>query len=125
MTQEEKAKILESHKPSDPELAKEYEKNPPRIVEGLEYQPGEGVIGNLPDADFKQFVIRYLNDFGVLLRNFVHFQLRTEKILTFIATNMGIDVTKEFKEDAKRVSAQMEAQQQMLKEQIKNYGKKD
>jgi len=125
MTENEKKELLESHKPVDEDAAKRYEDNPPRIVDKLEYQPGEGVVGELPEGDFKQLITRYLNDFGVLLRNVVHFQLRTEKVLEFMATKMGIDVSKEFKEDAKRVAEQMEAQERAIKEQLQNCGKKN
>jgi len=125
MTENEKKELLEAHKPTDEEGAKRYEKNPPRIVDKLEYQPGEGVVGELPEGDFKQLITRYLNDFGVLLRNLLHFELRIEKELQFMATKMGIDVSKEFKEDAKRVAEQMEAQERAIKEQLQNCGKKN
>lgn len=125
MTEQEKKELLESHKPSDPELAKVYEQNPPHIAEHLEYLAGEGVVGHLPDADYKQFIIRYLNDFGVVLRNLLHFELRIEKELQFMATKMGIDVAKEFKEDARKVAEQMEANERAIKEQLQNCGKKN
>jgi len=125
MNEQEKKQLLESHKPSDPELAKVYEQNPPHIADHLEYLAGEGVVGHLPDADYKQLIIRYLNDFGVVLRNLLHFELRIEKELQFMATKMGIDVSKEFKEDAKRVAEQMEAQERAVKEQLQNCGKKN
>jgi len=123
MTENEKKELLESHKPVDEDAAKRYEDNPPRIVDKLEYQPGEGVVGELPEGDFKQLITRYLNDFGVLLRNVVHFQLRTEKVLEFIAKNQGIDLAKEFKEDAKAVQLAMEQHQEAVKQALKNSGK--
>ena len=125
MNEQEKKELLESHKPSDPELAKVYEQNPPHIAEKLEYLAGEGVVGHLPDADYKQLMTRYLNDFGVVLRNFLHFELRIEKLLQFMATKMGIDVAKEFKEDARKVAEQMEANERAIKEQLQNCGKKN
>ena len=123
MTKNEKKELLESHKPVDEDAAKRYEDNPPRIVDKLEYQPGEGVVGELPEGDFKQLITRYLNDFGVLLRNVVHFQLRTEKVLEFIAKNQGIDLAKEFKEDAKAAQLAMEQHQEAVKQALKDCGK--
>ena len=123
MTENEKKELLESHKPDDEEAAKRYEDNPPRIVDKIEYQPGEGVVGELPEGDFKQLITRYLNDFGVLLRNVVHFQLRTEKVLEFIAKNQGIDLAKEFKEDAKAAQLAMEQHQEAVKQALKDCGK--
>ena len=123
MTENEKKELLESHKPVDEDAAKRYEDNPPRIVDKLEYQPGEGVVGELPEGDFKQLITRYLNDFGVLLRNVVHFQLRTEKVLEFIAKNQGIDLAKEFKEDAKAAQLAMEQHQEAVKQALKDCGK--
>lgn len=123
MTENKKKELLESHKPVDEDAAKRYENNPPHIVDKIEYQPGEGVVGELPEGDFKQLITRYLNDFGVLLRNVVHFQLRTEKVLEFIAKNQGIDLAKEFKEDAKAVQLAMEQQQEAAKKALKDCGK--
>lgn len=119
MTENEKKELLESHKPADEDAAKRYEANPPHIVDKIEYQPGEGVVGELPEGDFKQLMTRYLNDFGVLLRNILHFQLRTEKVLEFIARNQGIDLVKEFKEDAKAMQAAMDSRLESTKEAIK------
>ena len=123
MTKNEKKELLESHKPVDEDAAKRYEDNPPRIVDKLEYQPGEGVVGELPEGDFKQLITRYLNDFGVLLRNVVHFQLRTEKVLEFIAKNQGIDLAKEFTEDTKAAQLAMEQHQEAVKQALKDCGK--
>lgn len=119
MNENEKKELLESHKPADEDAAKRYEANPPHIVDKIEYQPGEGVVGELPEGDFKQLMTRYLNDFGVLLRNILHFQLRTEKVLEFIARNQGIDLVKEFKEDAKAMQAAMDSRLESTKEAIK------
>lgn len=119
MNENEKKELLESHKPVDEDAAKRYEANPPHIVDKIEYQPGEGVVGELPEGDFKQLMTRYLNDFGVLLRNILHFQLRTEKVLEFIARNQGIDLVKEFKEDAKAMQAAMDSRLESTKEAIK------
>ena len=125
MTENEKKELLESHKPADKEGAKRYEENPPRIIDGLEYQPGEGVVGYLSKEDLIQLGSRYLNDFGVLLRNVVHFQLRCEKVLTFIAEKLGVDVAKEFKNDAAKTAELMEQRLQQSKEELKNFKNKD
>lgn len=123
MNENEKKELLEAHKPTDKEGAKRYEENPPRIIEGLEYQAGEGIISKLSRDDLIQLASRYLNDFGVLLRNVVHFQLRQEKLMTFIAEKMGIDVAKAFKDDAAKTAEMMEQRLQQSKEDLKKFGK--
>lgn len=123
MTKEEIAKFLEEHKPTDPEQAKAFENNLPHIVETLEYFAGEGVVSQLNDGDKFQFLTRYLNDFGVLLRNILHFELRIEKLLTFIAEGNGIDVKKAFKDDAAKQAELLDKRIEESKEQLQNFKK--
>lgn len=124
MTENEKKELLESHKPTDENAKKNYEDNPPRVIEGLEYQAGEGIIAKLSREDLIQLASRYLNDFGVLLRNVVHFQLRQEKLMTFIAEKMGIDVKQAFKDDAAKTAELMEKRLEQSKEELKNFKNK-
>ena len=123
MTEQEKQELLKSHAPEDEGAKKRYEENPPHIVEKLNWNEGEGVISELSTKDLIQLGSRYLNDFGVLLRNLLHYQLRIEKILTFIAEDRGIDVNKAFKEDAKKVEQLINARVEASKEALKNIKK--
>ena len=123
MNENEKKELLESHKPTDENAKKNYEDNPPRIIESLEYQAGEGIIAKLSREDLIQLASRYLNDFGVLLRNVVHFQLRQEKLMTFIAEKMGIDVKQAFKEDAAKTAELMEKRLEQSKKDLEKVGK--
>lgn len=106
---------------NDKDFVKSYKENPPQIIEKLQWFAGEGIVSELSTKDLVQLLSRYLNDNGIYIKNILHFILRIEKLLTFIAEKEGIDVNKAFKEDAKKVAEKMEENLQKSKEAIKKY----
>lgn len=113
MNEKELKELLASHRPANEELAKQFDEVQPNIIEKLEWQPNEAVISELSTKDLIQLGSRYLNDFAIYIKNILHFELRIEKLLTFLLEEKGIDVNKKFKEDAKKM---LKAQEQALQE---------
>lgn len=103
MNEKELKELLASHRPANEELAKQFDEANPNIIEKLEWQPNEAVISELSTKDLIQLGSRYLNDFAIYMKNILHFELRIEKLLTFLLEEKGIDVNKKFKEDAKKM----------------------
>jgi len=96
-------KLLSEHLlTDDPNVVEAYKNNPPQIIEKLQWECGEGIISELDNKDLIQLLSRYLNNDGVYVKNILHLLLRIEKLLTFIAKKSGVDVDKEFKDDAKK-----------------------
>ena len=127
MTKEEEkvAKLVLAHiLTNDENFKKQYLANPPHIATRLQWQPGEGVISELPKKDLIQLASRYANDNNVLLKNILHFELRIEKLLTWLFESNGVEVKAKFKEDAKRAEEELEKKGELLKEQLENPNKK-
>lgn len=103
MNEKELKELLASHRPANEELAKQFDEANPNIIEKLEWQPNEAVISELSTKDLIQLGSRYLNDFAIYMKNILHFELRIEKLLTFLLEEKGIDVNKKFKDDAKKM----------------------
>ena len=118
--QEYAKKIIAHIFTNDENFKKQYLENPPQIVEKLQWQPGEGVISELSKKDLIQLASRYANDNAVILKNILHFELRIEKLLTWLCEEKGIDVQKKFKEDAKRAEEQLEKQTEQLKKALEH-----
>lgn len=124
--EEEKAvKLILAHILTDDEnFKKQYLENPPHVATRLQWQPGEGIISELSKKDLIQLASRYANDRNVLLRNILHFELRIEKLLTWLLETKGVDVKAKFKEDAKKVEQELEKKGELLKEELENPNKK-
>lgn len=122
MNKKEIEELLKEHcLTDDKEFIKNYKENPPQIIEKLQWFAGEGIISELSTKDLVQLLSRYLNDGGVYIKNILHFILRIEKLLTFIAVKLGVNVNEEFKNDAKKIAEKMEENLQKSKEALKNH----
>jgi len=124
MEKKELKDLLDAHILTDDKaFIKEFKSNPPQVCERLQWQPGEGIVSELPTKDLIQLLSRYLNNDGIYVKNILHYLLRCERLLTWIAEAQGVDVDKKFKEDAKIKAEQMEQNLSKIKEQLKNTGK--
>lgn len=108
---------------TDEDFIKAYNENPPHVADKLQWQPGEAIVSELSKKDLVQLWARYNNDIVVFEKNILHILLRVEKLLTFIATNSGINVKDEFKKDAERAAQELEEKQIEIKKQLENLGK--
>jgi len=104
----------------DKEFVAQYEANPPQIIKDLQWQAGEGIISELDPKDWVQLLSRYLNNDGVYVKNILHFLLRCERLLTWIAEANGVNVDAKFKQDAKEKLEKQEELNKLIKEQLKN-----
>ena len=118
-------KLLAEHLlTNDEEFVKQYKENPPQVVEGLQYQPGEAIISELPTKDLVQLGSRYLNNISVYEKNILHLLIRIEKELTWLLEEKGVDVQKKFREDAKLQAEALENRIKQSMEELKNLSKK-
>lgn len=111
VTDKEIVELIKNHLlTNDEEFAKAYKANPPHIAAELQWQPGEVIVSELSTKDLIQLASRYTNDLVTFVKNILHFELRIEKLLTWLCEVNGIDVAAKFKEDAKIKQEQMEKQ---------------
>lgn len=125
MQKEELEKLLLDHLLTDEkEEVKQYKQNPPQVIEKLQWQPGEAIIGKLSKEDLLQLLSRYLNNDGVYTKNILHLLIRIEKELQWLLEEKGVDVQAKFKEDAKKQAELVEERIRQSKEALKNSVKK-
>lgn len=119
MNEKELARIILAHLlTTDEDFVKAYKENPPQIATNLQWQPGEGIISELSKKDLIQLASRYANDLSVYVKNILHFELRIERLLTWLCEAQGIDVKAKFKEDAKIREQEIEKGIEESKEQL-------
>lgn len=125
MQKEELEKLLLDHLLTDEkEEVEQYKQNPPQVIEKLQWQPGEAIIGKLSKEDLLQLLSRYLNNDGVYTKNILHLLIRIEKELQWLLEEKGVDVQAKFREDAKKQAELVEERIRQSKEALKNSVKK-
>lgn len=125
MNEKELAKLIAEHLlEKDEDFKKAYLENPPQVATAIQWQPGEGIISELPEKDLIQLGSRYLNDLSVYVKNILHFELRIEKLLTWLCETQGIDVKEKFKQDAKEAYEKQQEQLEASKKALEDAAKK-
>ena len=123
-TEKELLELITKHLiQNDEEFAKAYKENPPQVATDLQWQPGECIISELSTKDLVQLGSRYVNDLVTFVKNILHFELRIERLLTWLCEANGSDVDKKFKQDAKVKQEQMEKHQEAIKKALEEAGK--
>lgn len=119
MNEKELARVILAHLlTEDEEFVKAYKENPPQVATNLQWQPGEGIISELSKKDLIQLASRYANDLSVYVKNILHFELRIERLLTWLCEAQGIDVKAKFKEDAKAKEQELQERIEKSKEDL-------
>ena len=84
------------------EYKKALEENPPKIIDKLDFGPGEIVFSKLDDGERFQVITRYLNDICSITKSMLQITADQYVIIEFLCKKLGIDVAKEkFKSNKK------------------------
>ncbi len=97
---------------------KELKENPPKVIEHLDRRPGEVDFSKLDEEDYKQLLVRYLNDVCSINKSTLQILADLYVLVEFLCENSGIDVKAKKMELARKIKAQMEENIKKSKEQL-------
>ena len=101
------------------EYKKALEENPPKIIEKLDFGPGEIVFSKLHYGERFQVITQYLNDICSITKSMLQITADQYVIIEFLCKKLGIDVAKEKRELAEKIQKQQEEELSKVKEEIK------
>ena len=101
------------------EYKKALEENQPKIIEKLDFGPGEIVFSKLDDGERFQVITRYLNDICSITKSMLQITADQYVIIEFLCKKLGVDVAKEKRELAEKIQKQQEEELSKVKEEIK------